>query len=721
MTRLSELGVGAIFIGVLLAGSACSDDDVTQVCGNDLIEGPEQCDGIQVGGNDCTTVGANFTGGTLACTDHCGFDTSGCTTGEPTCGDNVIHTGEDCDDTNLGGQVCTDVGNYIGGTLACATDCTWDVSSCDVPLSCGNDVIDTGEDCDGTHLGGQDCTDVGDYNGGTLACATDCTWEVSDCGTLSTPSEQIAAVRAAPDATGYSLDVDNVLVTYLKPALGDDPAGFVVQADPLGPALFVRAEPTSLSPIPAPGDEVRFTVSEVGTHQDRVEALAISGWLVHSAANPLAHLVQRVSDATDLVSGLDGYEVELITLDGTVVADFEAAGADHLEAVVETDGIVGETDLRLRLPATLTASLALGRGCTFTVTQTPLWRDQAKAQVVAYDPAELTVHGCPAPRVVSAMASGDATVVLSMDRPMDETSITNAAAQLSFTGGLTATAATVNLHEITVTTSVQTPSATYDVTVAGSVTDTLSVGVDPSADTATFTGFAATAEQVCDDGVDNDNDGYIDCLDTSCIGHAACTWGSRLYLWELDADQPSTDATEYVELWNNTGAPIDFDTSSNRYFVLLITGSDNSVYGGVRLTGNLPAGEVYVIGVATVPNVDLILTPTTNAIQNGPDGILLVQCNDCTDRSTDFPNAWVPAYSATPPHYTSDDGQGVTWIDALAYETSNPDDPDLWTVLNVTGQYDEEGGPNGVADNLQRTSPTSWAIAPPTPGITGFE
>ncbi|MBU1238199.1 hypothetical protein KKF84_16080, partial [Myxococcota bacterium] len=51
-------------------------------------------------------------------------------------------------------------------------------------LSCGNGLLDEGESCDGTNLNDQTCQSVGStFNGGTLACNTNCTWDVSGCST----------------------------------------------------------------------------------------------------------------------------------------------------------------------------------------------------------------------------------------------------------------------------------------------------------------------------------------------------------------------------------------------------------------------------------------------------------------------------------------------------------------------------------------------------------
>ena len=48
------------------------------LCGNNIIEGSEQCDGTNLNGKTCASLG--YTGGTLKCT-NCFFDTSGCTGG----------------------------------------------------------------------------------------------------------------------------------------------------------------------------------------------------------------------------------------------------------------------------------------------------------------------------------------------------------------------------------------------------------------------------------------------------------------------------------------------------------------------------------------------------------------------------------------------------------------------------------------------------------------
>jgi hypothetical protein len=78
----STLGFGS---GLASCRNDCSGFDTSTCtsCGDGTIDAGEQCDTGNLGGNDCTTIGMGFTGGTLGCTSSCTFDTSGCTTFNP--------------------------------------------------------------------------------------------------------------------------------------------------------------------------------------------------------------------------------------------------------------------------------------------------------------------------------------------------------------------------------------------------------------------------------------------------------------------------------------------------------------------------------------------------------------------------------------------------------------------------------------------------------------
>lgn len=46
------------------------------------------------------------------------------------CGNNVVEGGEDCEGSNLNGKSCSDITGFSGGTLACDISCSFDTSNC---------------------------------------------------------------------------------------------------------------------------------------------------------------------------------------------------------------------------------------------------------------------------------------------------------------------------------------------------------------------------------------------------------------------------------------------------------------------------------------------------------------------------------------------------------------------------------------------------------------
>ncbi len=164
------------------------------VCGNNIKEGPENCDGSDFGGATCASIkGVGWTG-SLTCTSCTTIGTGSCSPPPPTCGDSTcngsetcatcpgdcgvccgngtIDSGEDCDGSTLGGATCNSVlGSGYTGTLSCKVDCTFNSSACIPPETCGNGMLDTGEQCDGSNLGSKTCTsEMGAGWSGTLSC-----------------------------------------------------------------------------------------------------------------------------------------------------------------------------------------------------------------------------------------------------------------------------------------------------------------------------------------------------------------------------------------------------------------------------------------------------------------------------------------------------------------------------------------------------------------------
>lgn len=144
-------------------------------CGNGIQEGPEVCDGGDLAGATCVSEG--FDSGQLSCAIDClSFELAGC----GTCGNVIVDGDEACDDIALFGQTCESQG-FDSGDLLCAADCLgFDTTGCGI---CGNGVIDGAESCDGMMLGGETCLSLG-LDDGDLACNPVCDFNLAGCGDL---------------------------------------------------------------------------------------------------------------------------------------------------------------------------------------------------------------------------------------------------------------------------------------------------------------------------------------------------------------------------------------------------------------------------------------------------------------------------------------------------------------------------------------------------------
>ncbi len=173
------LPLALILLGLL---SACETKTTNQnACGDGFVDPGEDCDGT-IGELTCTSIGHYNALGTLRCNPNCTFDVTDC---GGTCGDGTLNVedGELCDTVDLGSATCASLG-YYGGVLACADDCLgYDEAECAAAGRCGDGVLHVGygEICDGEMLAGETCESRG-FLGGTLACRTDClAFDTSGC------------------------------------------------------------------------------------------------------------------------------------------------------------------------------------------------------------------------------------------------------------------------------------------------------------------------------------------------------------------------------------------------------------------------------------------------------------------------------------------------------------------------------------------------------------
>lgn len=91
------------------------------------------------------------------------------------CGNERIDPGEECDGDDLDGATCTSLG-FVRGKLRCS-QCQYNTNKCNF---CGNDQVNDGEQCDGPDLDGAVCQDLG-FTGGTLGCTDKCDFDTAVC------------------------------------------------------------------------------------------------------------------------------------------------------------------------------------------------------------------------------------------------------------------------------------------------------------------------------------------------------------------------------------------------------------------------------------------------------------------------------------------------------------------------------------------------------------
>ncbi|MCA9515245.1 MAG: lamin tail domain-containing protein, partial [Myxococcales bacterium] len=347
-------------------------------------------------------------------------------------------------------------------------------------------VTDTVEDTGPTDTEGDTTADTeGDTEGDTTADTEGDTADTSGGLTPAEISAQITAIRG-----GTLGDIDGAWVTYVKAALGSDPAGFFIQAEANGPALFVKVDPDTLTPIPVVGDAVSFTATGYSDDtsgsdgQGRIEVNALSDFTVDSSGHDVSTLVQDVTAATDLVDALDSYESELVTATVTLDADLGFAGSGFLSANASTTGVSGSSNLKLRVPDIDTA---LTMGCVVDFGPAPVWRYFAQAQLSAVSMDDYEIVSCPAPELVSASALSATEVELVFSREIDPASVNPDGSDFTLDNGATVSAASVDGMSVTLTTSTL-GDGSYTVMVGPAVTDTLGAAVATTANTATFMG-----------------------------------------------------------------------------------------------------------------------------------------------------------------------------------------------------------------------------------------
>jgi len=119
--------------------SSSSEDDGGSLCGDGVVTGMEECDcggfpcdEMSLGGASCVdvedpTIPGTITGGELGCNmASCRFDTTLCTY----CGDEEVNGIEQCEEEEEINTTCDALGAGVAGPLVCDSSCQIDTSMC---------------------------------------------------------------------------------------------------------------------------------------------------------------------------------------------------------------------------------------------------------------------------------------------------------------------------------------------------------------------------------------------------------------------------------------------------------------------------------------------------------------------------------------------------------------------------------------------------------------
>ncbi len=191
-------------------------------------------------------------------------------------------------------------------------------------------------------------------------------------------------------------------------------------------------------------------------------------------------------------------------------------------------------------------------------------------------------------------------------------------------------------------------------------------------------------------------------LATPCPSPLIEASSTTLLINEVDADTPSYDALEFIELYDGgTG-----NTPLDGYVVVLYNGNGDTSYHAFDLDGYSTDPDGY-FAIGSVAEADIWIDPGSYGwLQNGPDAVALY-----AGHAADFP-----------------DGTALTTdnlVDAIVYDTGDEDDAELLALLNAgQPQVDEDGAGDKDNHSSQRCpngqggprNTDTYAPFPPTPG-----
>ncbi len=172
---------------------------------------------------------------------------------------------------------------------------------------------------------------------------------------------------------------------------------------------------------------------------------------------------------------------------------------------------------------------------------------------------------------------------------------------------------------------------------------------------------------------------------------------SQVYINELDADTPSSDNLEFLEL-KSTTPNFSLDGYVLVFYNGFTSGTGNLSYNAIDLDGySTDINGIFLLGNSLVsPSPSLVIPNAT--IQNGPDLVALYLGN-----ASDYP-------LDTPATATN-------FVDALAYSNSATTGPTtLMSIFGLTSFVNENQSSSATTNSIQRNNDGTYSVSTPTPG-----
>ncbi len=158
----------------------------------------------------------------------------------------------------------------------------------------------------------------------------------------------------------------------------------------------------------------------------------------------------------------------------------------------------------------------------------------------------------------------------------------------------------------------------------------------------------------------------------------AFSFSQSIVINEVDPNTPGSDTAEFIELYSSSP-----NFSLTGYVLVLFNGGDDASYAAYDLDGySTDSNGYFVIGDSVITGVSITFSSSSSSnIQNDADAVALYQAD-----KSDFP---LDTSVTT-----------VNLVDAVVYESDDPDDTGLLTGLGETVQYNENASSDSPNHSL---------------------